>query len=238
MSSTETEAPVKYVAFCDVLGFSAAVSSDFDATIALYRDFQANVKGWPFAERAKVSVYSDSMIVVSDDLPPVVRAVKSLQWAALMQGWLVRGGIARGRHWEEGDSSNLFVVSDALVKAVAIEKTVKVPAVVISTEIELGIEAWMPRFEHGPIRATVLYFGGHAIVGPFNEYWFNSAVIRVQSMLESHPEHASKYEWFLSLADAVRRDELLVPQAALDRMLELGILSKTPLQVDPSQVPT
>lgn len=225
---SSADAPLKYVAFCDVLGFSAAVSNDFDATIALYREFQKNVQNWPFAERAKVSVYSDSMIVVSDELPPVVRAVKSLQWAALLQGWLVRGGIARGRHWEEGDASNLFVVSDALVKAVAIEKTVKVPAVVISTDIELGIEAWVPRFESGAITATVLYFGGHAIVGPFNEYWFNSAVIRVQQMLESFPAHAEKYEWFLSLADAIRRDDLLVPQTAVDRMVELGILSVNP----------
>ena len=85
-----------------------------------------------------------------------------------MHDWLIRGGVAYGRHWEENEKGNLFVVSDALVRAVEIERSTKVPAVVVSTEIPLGIEAWMPRFEHGVFKAPLLYFQGLVIVNPFN----------------------------------------------------------------------
>ncbi len=225
---TDNAATMKYVGFCDVLGFSSAVMNDFDATIALYQQFRTDVKKWPFTSRAKVSVYSDSILVVSEELPAIVNTIVALNWAALMQNWLIRGGIAYGRHWEESEDGNLFVVSDALVKAVALEKSVKVPAVVISEEIALGVEAWIPRFEFGPFKTSLLHFDGYSIVNPFNEYWFASAVIRAKCLLELHPQHSEKYEWFLSLADAVARDEILVPDAALAQMLARGVLQKRP----------
>lgn len=218
----------KYVGFCDVLGFSAAVLTDFDATVALYEALRADLQNWPFPDKAQVSVYSDSILVVSEDLPAVVNTIVALNWAALMRGWLVRGGIAHGRHWETKDSGNLFLVSEALVKAVALEKTVKVPAVVVSSEIQLGVEAWVPRFEHGAFKAPLLHFDGRSLVNPFNDYWFASAVIQARRKRDSHPQHAAKYDWFLSLAESVARDDLLVPESAMSRMLELGILRKRP----------
>lgn len=222
----ESAIAAKYVAFCDVLGFSTAVLTDFDSTVALYRQFQTDVKGWPFPQRAQVSVYSDSILVVSDDLPAVVDTVVALNWAALMQNWLIRGGIAHGKYWEDKDGGNLFVVSDALVKAVQLEKTVKVPAVVVSDEIALGIEAWVPRFQHGIFKAPFLHFEEKTLVNPFNELWFNSAVIRARNLLDTHTKHKEKYDWFLSLADAVRRDDLLVPQTAMTEMIKLGVLQR------------
>ncbi|GIK84790.1 MAG: hypothetical protein BroJett026_02710 [Betaproteobacteria bacterium] len=221
-------APLKYVGFCDVLGFSSAVLHDFDASIALYQQFRSDVRQWPFPPKAQVSVYSDSILIVSDELPDVVNAIVALHWAALMRDWLIRGGVAYGKYWEEKEGGNLFVVSDALVKAVALEKSVKIPAVVISEEIPLGIEAWVPRFQHGPFKAPLLHFGGHSIVNPFNEYWFASAAKRAKRLLDAHPQHKEKYEWFLSLVEAVARDDILIPEAALARMLELGILQKRP----------
>jgi hypothetical protein len=230
--------PFKYVAFCDVLGFSSAVISDFDATMALYESFRIHVREWPFDPKAQVSVYSDSILVVADELPTVIRTVVSLNWAAFLQDWLLRGGISYGRYWEDKENGNLFVVSDALVKAVSLEKTVKVPAVVISEEISLGIEAWVPRFEHGATNTPLLHFQGRSLVNPFNPYWFNSAIIRAKRLLEAHPTHREKYEWFLSLADAVARDELLVPDSALNRMLELGILQHRPDDAGPPAAPS
>ena len=154
----------------------------------------------------------------------MLNAIVSLNWAASMQGWLLRGGIAYGRYLEEKEDGNLFVVSDALVHAVAIEKSVKIPAVVVSTDIDLGIEAWVPRFEHNILRAPLLYFDDRRIVNPFNEYWFKSSVIRVRQMLEQHPQHREKYDWFLSLAQSVAQDDLLIPESALKEMLALGII--------------
>lgn len=220
---------MKYVGFCDVLGFSSAVINDFDATIALYQQFRSDVKKWPFTSKAKVSVYSDSILVVSEELPAVVNTIVALNWAALLQDWLIRGGIAYGRHWEVKEDGNLFVVSEALVKAVALEKSVKVPAVVVSEEILLGVEAWIPRFEHGPFKAPLLHFDGRSLVNPFNEYWFVSAAMRTKRLLELHPQHCEKYEWFLSLIEAIKKDEILVPDAALAEMLKLGILQERPL---------
>lgn len=227
-SMSVSPVPMKYVGFCDVLGFSSAVLGDFDAAIALYQQFRNEVKGLPFPSKAQVSIYSDSILVVSDDLPAVVNTIVTLSCVALMKGWLIRGGVAYGRYWEEKENGNLFVVSDALVKAVAIEKTVKVPAVVISEDIPLGIEAWVPRFQYGVIKAPLLYFHGLSIVNPFNEYWFASAKIRARRLLEAHPKHADKYEWLLSLVEAVEKDDILIPEPALARMLELGILQKRP----------
>jgi len=211
-----------------VLGFSSAVLSDFHATITLYREFQKLIRQWPFPERADVSVYSDSILVVAAQLPPVLHAIGALHWAALLQGWLIRGGIAYGRYWQEKEDGNLFVVSDALVQAVSLEKTVKVPAVIVSNDIQLGIEAWIPRFQHGIVKAPLLHFKGLNLVNPFNEYWFKSAIIRTNELLERHPAHKEKYEWLLLLAEAVAKDDILIPDQALSQMLELGILQHAP----------
>jgi hypothetical protein len=147
-----------------------------------------------------------------------------LQWSALMEDWLVRGGVAYGRYWEETENGNLFVVSDALIRAVAIEKSIKVPAVAVSEEISLDIEAWIPRFKDGIFKSLLLHFQGLTIVNPFNTYWFQSAICRASQLLDMHPEQKEKYDWFLSLADAVARNDLLVPESAFTRMKELGIL--------------
>jgi len=225
--------PMRYVGFCDVLGFSSAVLRDFDSTIALYRQFQSDVRDWPFPRRARVSVYSDSILIVSDDLPAVLNTIVVLNWAALRHDWLIRGGVAYGRYWEDREAGNLFVVSDALVKAVRLENTVKVPAVVVSPDITLGVEAWVPRFQHGVFRCPLLHFLGHTLVNPFNSYWFASAAIRVRRQLELHPQHREKYEWFLSLVEAVSKDDLLIPESALAQMLELGVLQKRPVPAAP-----
>ena len=70
---------MKYVGFCDVLGFSSAVLSDFDAAVAVYQQFRSDIRNWYFASRAKVSVYSDSILIVGDDLPPVLHNIVALQ---------------------------------------------------------------------------------------------------------------------------------------------------------------
>jgi hypothetical protein len=176
---------MKYVAFCDVLGFSDAVLTRFDETIAVYREFMDSVREWPFPQKVVVSVYSDSILAVSEDLPSLLAALKSLCWATLRHDWLIRGGIAYGRYWEQKEKGNLFVVSDALVRAVRLEASVKVPAIAFSDEVKLGIEAWVPRFSHGIFDAPVLHFDGLSLVNPFNPYWFATARMRLANLLGS-----------------------------------------------------
>ena len=116
------------------------------------------------------------------------------------------------------------MVSDALVRAVQLESTVHVPAVVISPEVDLSLRPWAERFAHGAFRAPLLHFRGLNIANPFNPYWFASARMRVSQLLERFPAHEEKYRWFLDLADAVERDDVLVPDAALEELLAKGII--------------
>ncbi len=220
----------KYVAFCDVLGFSQAVEKDFDATIRLYMEFKNRISDWPFPEKARVAVYSDSILIVCDELPPLLYAVQSLWFATLAQDWLIRGGIAYGKYWEDRSNGNLFVVSDALVRAVHLESTIKVPGVVLSPEVNVPLSGWVTRFRDGPFAAPLLHFEGLNIVNPFNPYWFASARMRVCQLLEQSPQHAEKYEWFLKLSEKVEAHEPLVPESAIKEMLTLGILENLSLK--------
>lgn len=222
----ETNAvPLKYVAFCDVLGFSHAVETDFDVTILLYKTYQARLTDWPFPEKVDVSMYSDSILLVCDELAPLLYAVQSLWFATLHNDWLIRGGIAYGKYWEDRSNGNLFVVSDALVRAVRLESTIKHPCVALSPEIDIPLSIWFARFEHGLFNMPLLHHDGLNVVNPFNKFWFVSARNRVEQMKSMWPEHSSKYDWFLRLGDEVEKEELLTPSTAIDEMLEKKLIT-------------
>jgi len=197
---------------------------DFDATLEKYNSLKNFLKNHPISKDAKVSMYSDSILIVGDDLLPVLDAIVSIQWSALMENWLVRGGVAYGKYWEETDNGNLFVVSDALIRAVTIEKSIKIPAVAISKEINIDIELWFPRFINGLFFSQLLHFQGQTIVNPFNMMWFQSAILRVTQLLDQYPEHKDKYDWFLSLANSVEKNELLIPENVYNIMIKQGII--------------
>lgn len=222
--STYEDVSNRYVAFCDVLGFSNAVETRFEQTISLYKEYMSRIKDWPFPQKVQVSVYSDSILMVCEELAPILYAVQSLWFATLTQDWMIRGGIAYGKYWEDRSDGNLFVVSDALVRAVRLESQVRVPGVAISPEVDLSVAQWVIRFAHGLFAAPVLHFKGLTIANPFNRYWFASARMRVSQLWDESPAHREKYQWFLELADAVERDELLVPEEALNELLQLGII--------------
>lgn len=219
----------RYVAFCDVLGFSNAVTKDFIAASKVYLDFINHVRLMEPIGPAEVTVYSDSIIVTSDELAPVLSTVKLLWWAALLNGWLIRGGVAHGRVWQHQTGKDLFVVSEPLVRAAEIEKKVRVPAVMIDPAIEIPAELWIPRFAAGPFSSSILHFSGMNIVNPFNPYWYQSAYTRVGQMLNDHPQHSDKYYWFLALAEQVgKSDAALVPAEVLASFLEQGIIKFVP----------
>jgi hypothetical protein len=220
----EEAIPNKYVAFCDVLGFSHAVENEFEATLSLYREFSERISDWPFPKKANISMYSDSILIVCDELPPLLYAVQGLWFATLAQNWLIRGGIAYGKYWEDRSNGNLFVVSDALVRAVRLESNVKIPGVALSPEVEIPLGLWVLRFRDGPYMAPLLHFEGLNLVNPFNSIWFRSAKNRVQQLKIRFPQHADKYDWFLKLADQVEADEPLIPDSVLDELLAKGII--------------
>lgn len=230
MASTENRpavvAPMRYVAFCDVLGFANAVQERFEETIETYDQFARMVGEWPFPEKVEICVYSDSILILSDELAPLLNAVQSLSFATLAHDFLIRGGIAYGRYWERRENGNLFIVSDALVRAVKLESSIKIPGVGFSPEVEIPLSAWMPHFSDEIFLSPVLHFRDTTIVNPFNKFWFASARNRVAQMLDRFPEHSKKYEWFLELATAVERRDLMVAGPVIDLLLTEGVIKR------------
>lgn len=220
----EEAIPNKYVAFCDVLGFSHAVENEFEATLSLYREFSERISDWPFPKKANISMYSDSILIVCDELPPLLYAVQGLWFATLAQNWLIRGGIAYGKYWEDRSNGNLFVVSDALVRAVRLESTVKVPCVALSPEVEIPPRLWLSRFSDSPLTAPLLHFEGLNLVSPFNIAWFRSAINRAQQLRARFPQHSDKYDWFLKLASQVGTNDTLIPDSVLFELRAKGVL--------------
>ncbi|EMH2962241.1 hypothetical protein V6G44_003040 [Burkholderia multivorans] len=139
----------KYVAFCDILGFSAKLANDFDATLDVYRRFGERLDPELFESGVKMTMYSDAILLTSDELAPVLSAVQVLWFIALTEDLMIRGGIAYGRYWERRHGDHLMVVSDALAAAVKIESMVSVPAVALSDDIEIPLDFWVARGRAG-----------------------------------------------------------------------------------------
>lgn len=216
----------KYVAFCDILGFSNSVISEFEEIAERYNQFKEEVKGHGFLS-LKISIYSDSIMIVGNDLIEVCQVVQILLWTTLRYDWIVRGGIGFGKHWKESDDNNLYVVSEALVKAVTIEKTIKHPIIAISDEINLGLEYWIHGFTNTVFDLPIIHYDNMNIVNPFNNYWFASAEIKLTKKKNEHVEHASKYEYLLKLIEDIKACKEFVPKSIIDDLLEKKLIEKT-----------
>ena len=119
-----------------------------------------------------------------------------------------------------------MVASDALVRAVKLERSMGVPAVFVADDVEIPDDLWLYRFHKGVLAAPLLHFRDRNIVNPFNNYWFASASVRTAQMMMKSPEHKDKYLWFLALHLAVGKDQELIPPDALARFLREGKLTK------------
>ena len=222
------EITMKYVAFCDILGFSNKVFVDFDATLEVYKRFGERLEPELFEKRVNLTMYSDAILMTADDLPKLLGAVQVLWFIAMTENLMIRGGIAYGKYWERRHGNHLMVVSDALVRAVKLESTVGVPAVVLADDIQLGLDAWIPRLVDGPFATPLLHFRDRNIVNPFSVIWGTSAATRASMMMDESPAHKDKYLWFLALYKAVSSDTPLIPPAILHEMIEKKLLAWHP----------
>jgi hypothetical protein len=204
----------QYVAFLDVLGFGALIRRDYTAALPLYAEFSKRVGMAPGVGAASVRIISDSIIVVGAELRHVVHTANQLCFAALSGDFLIRGGIAFGRHAEAQEEGNLLVVSEPLGRAVEVEKTVRHPCIALDSSVTVPLEAW--RFKASSFSRPLLFFEGRWVVNPFSLMWGESAAHRVAAMKEQHPEHSEKYEWFLRLYEAVRSGAIVWPQGDED----------------------
>jgi hypothetical protein len=221
-----------YVAFCDILGFSNMVASDFEKTLEIYQRLASLMGDDIFTSgEVKTTMYSDSILIVGKELGPVLNAVQGIWFFALASDLMIRGGIAKGRYWERKRGNDLLVVSDALVRAVKLESMVSVPAVVLADDIDIDDRHWYPQLLGDPDAVVVtplLHFRDRNIVNPFNRYWLLSAGARAQRLMESHPAHKDKYLWFLALHQAVTERHQLVPKGLIDRLVREGVIGFVP----------
>ena len=198
-----------YVAFLDVLGFSQRIENGFDEALGAYRELLRNVEMFEPSSSISLRVYSDAILVSSPELVPVIKAVHTLNMLTLFGSCLVRGGIGYGLHAEEESGANTFVVSQALSRAVEVEKRIRRPCVGLHASVDMPDIFWLNDADN--YLRPLLFFDGIVLVNPFNIGWGVSARHRVAMMRDEYPEHSEKYDWFLRLYDAVSSGENLVP---------------------------
>ncbi|MQR02579.1 hypothetical protein [Glaciimonas soli] len=230
---TEHTVEQKYVAFCDILGFSNSVVTEFDQTLSLYISLAQYITTWEYSDQVNVTMYSDSILITSSELPPLLGAVQLLWFYCLQNNFMLRGGIAFGKYWEDRRDTHLLMVSDALINAVKLEKMVGVPAVVISDDIVIPENYWFERFQNGPYASSLLHFRDRNIVNPFNPAWGTSAAMRARLLMEKSPTHSNKYLWFLALYDALKAGNILIPEATYQSFIDRGILAFVPSESQP-----
>jgi hypothetical protein len=219
--ATEGTVDTRYVAYCDILGFSNRILTDFDRTLELYRQFGDLISGFTFRE-VQATVYSDAILLTASSLGKLLSAAQAVWFFALAHDLMIRGAITKGRYWEQRRENGLFVASEALVRAVKLEKVVSVPAVVIADDVEIPDDYWLGRFVNGPFVTPLLHFRDRNIVNPFNLMWFRSAGDRATRLMADSPAHKDKYLWFLALHEAVGNGHELIPPDVLSRFLREG----------------
>jgi hypothetical protein len=199
-----------YVAFIDILGFSRKVKEEYNNIIEAYENILTDAQLLPvMVPGIQLRIFSDSLMVTAKDLLSIITSVNALHQVTLFHDCLIRGGIAYGKHVEVAESGNLYLVSQSLIKAIEIEKSINNPCVVLHPDIIIPREWWPP--VPNPFLRKLMYYEGNIIVSPFNLMWGLSAMTRVSMMLERYPDHHDKYNWFLKLYKAVWSAIPLVP---------------------------
>jgi hypothetical protein len=222
------EVSVRYVAFCDILGFSNRILNDFERTLEAYQRFANLASELPVAE-VQLSIYSDAVLETATSLHAILSATQNLWFFALANDLMIRGAIVRGRYWEQRRGNHLLVASDALVRAVKLERSIGIPAVVIADDVEIPDSLWVRRFANNPpVTTPILHFRDRNIVNPFNLFWFKSAAVRGTGLMNENPEHKDKYLWFLALHEAVANNRELVPPDVLARFVREQKIRRVP----------
>src|SRR6267142_1368440 len=166
----------RYVGFCDILGFSNRILHDFKGTLEIYKRFGETFSGLA-VKKVEVTIYSDAVLITGNSLGPVSLAIQNLWFIALANDLMIRGAITQGRYWQQRKGNHMLVASDALVRAVKLEKSVGIPAVVIADDVDIPDGFWVHRFKAGLLQTPILHFRDRNIVNPFNTFWFQSASV-------------------------------------------------------------
>ena len=159
----------RYVAFLDILGWASLVTADFEFACSTYRTVLDMGKP-EFIGLESIRIVSDSILVVGTDIWPVLKAANALHFIVLANDCLLRGGVAFGRHLEFSEDRQSQVVSEALIKAVRLERSIRHPCVVIDPPAvpKVDLDEWR---KIDTFLRPMLFFEGHWVVNPFNVVW-------------------------------------------------------------------
>lgn len=214
----------KYVAFCDLLGFSNAILTDFDKVLLIYQDFNKALDGHR-AIFSDVGLFSDAVVITSDSLEEVCSAVQILYAVCIRHGFLMRGGVGYGKHWKRMTSNDILLASEALVKAVSIEKSHKKPVIIIDPQIKLTFEnCWIDSFRDF-FEMPILYYEGDIIINPFGMYFYNTGIHLLKDLKAQNPRFADKYDYLLGIADAKENNYSFAPPEVIKELLDKGIIA-------------
>lgn len=205
-----------YVAYADILGFSQLVETEFEAARDLYQSLLDNRDMVTQMRKGSVAlrIFSDSILLTSTNLAHLIGAAQILNFVTLTNNFLIRGGIAAGQHVEQGSDENLFIVSEPLIKAVRLEKSVRKPCIAIDATVDVPDDWWL--YTSNPFQRPVLFYDGIRLINPFSVAWGYSAWHRVKLMRDKYPQHRDKYDWFIQLYEEVKSGSRLVPPHLTD----------------------
>ncbi len=194
----------RYVAYIDILGFGKQVNNNLETAIEVYEDLIGHYHELRYL--VNLVIYSDSIILQSIKLIDVAYVASMIQFIALTRNYLVRGGIAVGKHLESRQNENIYVVSQALVKAVKQEKQnqkQKMPCITLHNEINPVPAVVL----NDPARIVVEYKGQN-IINPFNPDMesryrdgIHSQLIELRTRCPEKDK--PKYTWYIELMDFV-----------------------------------
>jgi len=142
--------PTGIVAFLDILGYKQMVEKDSGLSGPVFLPIIENILGQlkPMLskEGLQLKQFSDSVVLSINysvlNTIRLINAVSDVQWFMTTSGILIRGGIAIGRHYSNGD----IVYSQGLIEAYLLEsQNARVPRVLVDSNLlELIIGTAVP----------------------------------------------------------------------------------------------
>ncbi len=129
----------KYVAFLDVLGFSALVNSDSKPKLEKYFEIVDGAFAIFDYEKKNIKKFSisDSIILIAEDnesdLKTLLTAIRTLQYSLAVNDIWLRGGISHGGVFIEEDKN--IIVGKGYIKAFLLESEAIYPRVILDPSI-------------------------------------------------------------------------------------------------------
>lgn len=208
--SHEAKAAECYVAFVDILGLERKVRDNVEEVLDIYEEIRAGVGILrDVSKDIRIQCYVDSCILSSEKLESLVEIIQRLYMITLERNCLIKGGIGHGKPVDGCQKNNSYVVNQALVQAMEVEKKIQYPCVALHDSIEVP-RPFLNASIHPVIRG-LMYLEGTLFVSPFNIACGQSAITQIQVIYKEYPEYRDKCDWLLRLYEVVVSGNPLVP---------------------------